>query len=208
MNLELSVTNILVLVTCLVSYSCFQNPELKSRLLHYPYQEKRSGEFYRWISSGFIHGDGMHLLFNMIVLYQFGNLAEKFYVLEYGEIIGRNLYLLVYLATILFADIPSYLKHKDNPRYSSLGASGGTSGIMIIYCMYAPWAMFAFPPIPAILFAILFIFYSSFASKRAASDGIDHQAHFWGAMFGIATTLVFLPRLGPIFIDQLFSILN
>jgi len=171
------------------------NRELFNNLRHYPYQEARTGQYYRWLSSGFVHGSAMHLIINMYVLFQFGNMLEIEYVDWFGEIWGRNLFLLMYLATIVAADIPTFIKHKDNPRFSSIGASGATSGILLVFCMLMPWEWLLFPPLPYIVFGILFVGYSVYAGKQAQSGGIDHDAHLWGAIFGVLITIGLKPDL-------------
>lgn len=199
----LSITNVIVAITCLVSYLSLNNPQLFNKLKHYPYEESRNGEYYRWLSSGFVHGSMMHLLINMYVLYQFGNALEKYYIRWFGETLGRNLYLLMYLTTIVAADIPTYFKHRNNPRFGSIGASGATSGILLVFCLLRPWEWLLFPPLPYIVFGILFIGYSAYAGKQARSGGIDHDAHLWGAIFGLLITIGLKPSLITDFIYKI-----
>jgi len=198
----LSVTNVIVGLTVLVSYMSLNNRELFDKLKHYPYQESRTGQYYRWLSSGFVHGSMMHLIINMYVLYQFGNLLEQYYMLWFPRL-GKILFLFMYLATVIAADIPTFLKHKDNPRFSSIGASGATSGILLVFCMLRPWEWLLFPPVPYIVFGVLFVGYSVYAGKQAKSGGIDHDAHLWGAIFGLLITIGLKPELVTDFIYKI-----
>ena len=200
----LTITYLLMGVTCLVSYMAFNNRNLFDQLKHNPYTEHRDKSYYRLISSGFVHGDMMHLLINMYVLYIFGNTVESYFLGVYGVTIGRIIFLAVYLIAIIIGDLPSFFKHKDNFGYSAIGASGATSAIVFMYCILNPWSwlgLFFIIPIPAIIFAVLYLVYSSWASKNSR-DNIGHDAHFWGAIAGVV--LMFgtnLSLLGTFFSD-------
>lgn len=192
----LTITYLLIGVTCLVSYISFNNRNLFDQLKHYPYVEHRDKSYYRLISSGFVHGDFMHLLINMYVLYIFGEKIEQYFLGQYGVTVGRIMFLAIYLLAIVIGDLPSYFKHKDNQGYSAIGASGATSAIVFMYCILYPWSwlgLFFIIPIPAIIFAVLYLFYSSWASKNSR-DNIGHDAHFWGAIAGVV--LMFGTNLG------------
>lgn len=201
--MEITITNILVGITCIVSYYALNNRAFFDQLKHHPYQESRTGEYYRWLTSGFLHGSFGHLFINMYVLYTFGNFVESLYGQMFGDIWGKNLFLLMYLFTVVAADIPTFLKHRDNPRFASIGASGATSGIVLIFCLDDPWQMFLFPPVPAVVFAILYLGYSTYASMQAKSGGIDHDAHLWGALCGLAVTIAMKPSLLNLFYERL-----
>ncbi len=205
--MDINLTNILVLLTGLISYMAFNNRELFNRLKHYPYQEHREKEYYRMLSSGFVHGSMTHLLINLFVFYQFGGYVESYFVLHHGLVLGRVLYLLVYLGIIVLADVASYYKHKDNPSYASIGASGGVSGIIFIFCFLNPWSMlglYFIIPIPAIIFAVLYLYYSSWASKNS-NDNIDHDAHFYGAILGILMLVVLIPSSIKQFLSKIIE---
>lgn len=206
--MNITITLIIVVVTCVVSYFSFQNRTLFDQLKHYPVIEAQEKQFYRLLSSGFVHGSMMHLAINMYVLYTFGTQVENVFVQIFGSM-GKLLYLVMYLLTIFAADIPSYFKHKNNPSFASIGASGAVSGIVFIYIMFFPWAGLTIFPlfflsIPAFILGILYLVYSSWASTNR-SDGIDHSAHFYGAVFGVLFMVVIRPQTLPYFIDQLMS---
>ncbi|MDF1698110.1 MAG: rhomboid family intramembrane serine protease [Saprospiraceae bacterium] len=204
----MNITILIIIVTCIVSYLCFEDRSLFNKLMHHPVSEVNRGEWYRLVSSGFVHADFMHLGFNMYVLYGFGSTVEKLFLAQYGVIAGRFIYLLLYLVIIIVADIPSLIKHKNNNYYSSIGASGAVSGILFIAILFNPWGMLLFMfvlPIPAIILGILYLVYSSWASKNAR-DKIAHDAHFYGAIAGIVFALVLLPNLLNIFINRLLMV--
>ena len=202
-------TVIIIILTVLVSWQAFNNPELKGKLLFVPSAVKEQGEFYRFLTHGFIHADFQHLLFNMYALYIFGTSVE-FVFSEYlfGPMIGKVAYLLFYLIAIVAASIPDYLRHQDNRMYASLGASGGVAAIIWPYVMLDPWNWFIFPPLPAILLGIGYIAYSHYADKQGQSN-VGHNAHLWGAIFGLVAytvlVLAFEPALMQYFLQELMT---
>jgi len=203
----MTVTILIIIVTCLVSYKGFTDRSFFERLKHHPVSEANNGEWYRMVSSGFLHADWMHLGINMYVLYEFGSLVETLYLDQYGEIAGRGIFLLLYILMIILADIPSFIKHRNNRYYGAIGASGAVSGILFIFILFLPWAelrLYFAIPIPAIIFGVLYLGYSSWASKKA-NDNIGHDAHFYGALAGMALTAILIPRTLGVFIDQFMN---
>lgn len=182
----------------MVSIPAFTNRQLFDQFKHHPYTEKREKQYYRWLTSGFLHGSWMHLAFNMYVLYGFGGIVEYEYQNIFGRSQGSILFLLMYLVTIVLADTPTYFKHQDNPSYSAIGASGGVSGVLFAFILFDPWNSIQFIfvpiPIPAIVFGVLYLIYESWAAKNSR-DNIGHDAHFWGAIAGFLITIVFKPSI-------------
>ena len=203
----MSVTLALVIITGLISYQAFTNPAMKAKLLHRPVEEHRDKEYYRLLTHGFIHADWTHLLINMYVLYMFGEMVERYFTHSMGGMKGRMAYLFMYLATIVAASLYTHFKHKNNPYYAALGASGATSGIMFAFALFDPWAillLFFILPCPAIVAAVLYLVYSSWASKNSR-DNIGHDAHFWGAVFGFLFTIALNPPFFSQFVDRLVN---
>lgn len=204
---NITVTGIIIGITCLISYKAFSDQGFFRKLMHHPYSEHNNKEYYRLLSSGFLHGSLMHLLLNMYVLYEFGSVVERLFMLQLGELGGRVAYTALYVVTIVAANIPTHFKHKDWSGYSAIGASGAVSGILFAYVIFNPWSwlgiMFVIP-CPAIVFAILYLVYSSWASKNS-QDNIGHDAHFWGAIFGMAFTFVLDPSLIGQFIERVID---
>lgn len=192
----MSITLILVVMTGIISYQAFNNPSMKQQLLFYPVAVKEQGQLFRFLSHGFVHSNWTHLLVNMYVLYIFGEYCEFRFSLLFGEVGGRIAYLLFYLTAIIAASIPSYLRHQGNRYYRALGASGATSAIVFTYVLFNPWNWFLFPPLPAIIFGIAYLWYSNYMDKKGG-DNIGHNAHFWGAVYGLVFIVVSIFAINP-----------
>lgn len=193
---HLSVTIIIVILTFLISFIAFNKPGLIDKYRHYPYKEAK-GETYRFLTGGFLHANWLHLLINLFVLWQFGEIVETYYKLWFGDLMGALLFLLMYISCVMVANLFTFGKHRKNPYFSSIGASGAVSGIVFIYILIGPWQMlylYALIPIPAILAGLLFLWYSNWAGKKGG-DLIDHDAHYYGALYGILFTLLLKPSL-------------
>lgn len=209
----MSITIIIIVITCIVSYMAgltpqdrMRRPGLFDQLKHYPVAEKQGNEFYRLLSSGFLHGSWTHLMVNMYVLWTFGETIENQFMSTFGAS-GRIIYVVFYLSAIFVADIPSYFKHKDNPGFSSIGASGAVSAVLFVFIMFRPMdgLMFIFFPFfafPAIVLGIGYLIYSSWASKNSR-DNIDHSAHFAGAIYGIIFILALHPSVVTTFLSSI-----
>lgn len=201
----MTITLILIIVTCLVSYQAFNNPDMQYKLLHYPYQENISREYHRWLTACFVHGNWMHLAINMYVFYGFGEQVEYRFLEIFGPAIGRVNFLLLYLATAVMANVPTYYRHRHNQAFRSVGASGAVSGILFVFILFEPWAtlgLFFIIPVKAILAALLFLVYSSYAGRRS-NDMIDHEAHFYGAVFGFSFACALKPSLFGDFVQKI-----
>lgn len=202
MGLPFNHTVTIIIITLIVSLMAFNSPQLKARLIFWPPALQR-GQYDRFITHGFIHADGTHLLFNMITLFFFGSVIESFYR-QYFYDMG---FVLFYLGGIIFAILPSYFAHKNNAHWASLGASGAVSAVLFAYILFQPWKLIFvfFIPVPAIIFAVLYVSYTIWAGKRQ-NDNINHSAHLWGAAYGIIVTLLIEPRIFNHFLQQLMNI--
>jgi len=196
----ISLTLIIVAMTAIISYQAFSNRAMKDKLIFHPQTIKNGGasEFYRFLTHGFLHGDMGHLLINMYVLYVFGEMVvvRFMHAAYFGEFNGRIIYLVLYFGAIILSSIPQYFRHQNNGYYRALGASGGTSAIVFAYIIFRPWDWFIFPPLPGVLMAVAYLMYSSYMDKKGG-DNIGHNAHFWGAVFGFAFTLVMIMVMAP-----------
>jgi len=189
---HITVTLLIIVFTCLVSYQGFSNYNLINRWKHFPYQESRHKEWFRLLTSGFVHADWVHLLVNMYVLYSFGSMIESYILSWYGNAAGRILFLVVYLANIILANIPTTTRQMNNPGFSSIGASGAVSGLLFMYILLDPWAMFGLffvIPVPAVILGAGYLIYSSWAAKKGQGR-LDHSAHFAGAIAGMAMLIL------------------
>ncbi len=196
----MSFTVIIIVITAIVSFLAFNNEELRSKLLLWPNRMNSLTEYYRLLTCGFVHSDIMHLLFNMLTLYFFGEAVEYYY-----SAIGHgDLFPALYLSAIVASSMPSFTRQKKNYYYRSLGASGGVAAVVFAAIYFAPWSKIyiLILPVPGIIAAIAYLVYSAYMNKKGG-DGVAHDAHFWGAVYGFLFTLVFDPTHGRIFFEQL-----
>ena len=198
------ITYALIGITCLVSWLAFNNRKLADRLILWPPAIDKHRQYDRLVTYGFIHADFMHLLFNMMTLYFFGRQIE---VLMNG-LVGAWTYPAFYVSALVVSILPTYLKNQHNPNYLSLGASGAVSAVLFAFILFDPWSkLIIFPipvPIPAFLFAILYIGYSIWMDRRGGGN-VNHSAHLWGAAYGVLFTLVLEPRVFAHFTRTLFG---
>jgi membrane associated rhomboid family serine protease len=194
--MNISLTLAIILITCGISLFALSNPVILGNLIMNPYITNRRNQYYRFITSGFVHANYLHLGFNMLSLYFFGDIIEIW--------LGGFRFILLYIAAIVISDIPTYLKHKDNPGYNSLGASGGVSAIIFASILLHPmnWIIVYFIPVPAFLFGFIYLFYSYYMDRRS-NEQINHSAHFYGAVVGIVYTSILYPSLLPAFFTQI-----
>lgn len=198
----LSSNLIIIVLTCVVSYTAFNNSKLMDDWILSPFKAKRENQYYRYITYGFLHADGMHLLFNMITLYFFGRVMEGFYTAELGPF-G---YALFYLGGLVFSVLPSALKNDKDPRYATLGASGAVSAVLFAFILFQPWTtlLIFFVPCPAIIYAVLYVAYSIWLDKKGG-DNVNHSAHLWGAAYGVIATMIIQPDVLGHFVTQLMN---
>ena len=195
-------TLLLVGATVLVSWMAFNNRKLIERLLLWPPAIERQHQYDRLLTHGFVHADWQHLLFNMITLFFFGRAIESFF----ASYIGSLGFVLFYLSAILVAILPTWLRHRHDPRYRSLGASGAVSAVLFAYILVAPWSLIFvfFLPVPAILYAVFYVGYSVWMDRQG-TDNVNHSAHLWGAGYGLLFTLMMEPRVWNHFLTQLLN---
>lgn len=189
------VTWIIVGLTVLLSVAAFENSRLFGELLFEPFVINARGQWYRFITHAFIHANWPHLLVNMFVLYMFGRNVEP--MLEHlAGGASTVAYLALYLGAVLFSTVPSYRKHMHDPNYRAVGASGAVSAVLFAQILLLPTmpVRFMFFPyeLPAWLFGIIYLGYSWYMDKRGG-DNVAHDAHFYGAVYGI----VFMTALEP-----------
>jgi len=194
------VTLILLLLNVLVSgYALLQDESLIDRLGFRPVRIREQGEWYRFITAGFVHAGMAHLAFNLITLYFFGPLLERQ--------LGPLNFIVLYFGSELAAHALTYWFHRGNEDYNAVGASGAISGIVFAFCLFAPFEklyLFFAVPIPAILFAIGFVAVSIYAMNktRGRMGGIAHEAHLGGALGGVVLTILLEPRALQVFLSH------
>ncbi|MEI2430392.1 rhomboid family intramembrane serine protease [Lysobacter yananisis] len=196
------ITFVLIAVTVLVSWQAFEKRRLYERLVLWPPGVARFRQYDRLLTHGFVHGDWMHLLFNMITLYFFGRAVEG----VFAQLAGPGMFALFYLSAIVVAILPSYLRHRKDGGYVSLGASGAVSAVLFAFVLVDPWnwiIVFVIP-VPAVVYAIAYVGYSYWMDKRGG-DNINHNAHLSGAIYGLLFMLMMKPALFWFFLERLAS---
>lgn len=155
------------------------------RCLFRPYWLVRRRQYDTLLTSGLVHGDLAHLLFNMMTFW--------FFAFPLEVRIGRVAFAVLYLVALVVSDAGTYFKHRHDPRYASLGASGAISAVLFANIVYFPaQSLFIFPlpvPIPAPLFAAGYVAYSWYSARQARGH-INHDAHLGGALFGLLFVLL------------------
>lgn len=150
----------------------------------------KRGEQLRMVTSGFLHADFNHLLFNMLTLYFFAPVVVTY--------LGATYFVLIYVGALVVGSLLSFQFHKDEPYYSAIGASGAVTGVLYAAILLNPsmslYLFFIPIPIPAWLFGVAYLLYSIYG-MRAKKDNIGHDAHFGGAIAGYVLTLVFAPYI-------------
>ncbi len=199
-------TFIILAATILVSWRAFEQSALFEKLLHSPYRVKHQKQYYRVFSHMLVHADGIHLALNMFVFYSFGRVLESIFALNWGNVTGGLLFVALYALGGAAATLPSIRKHSDNYGYNSVGASGGVSALLMAYMILFPLNQIAFffIPMPAFIGVFVFFLLEHFM-KRNVRSNIAHDAHIWGALFGIAFIAVVVPNSIPRFISQVMT---
>ena len=200
----MTITLYILIATCIVSFLSFQNDEMRDRFMFNPFVIREQRQWYRFISSGFIHADWMHLLVNMFVLYMFGTVVEKYFNSVFDER-GPFNYLLLYFGGMAVSTIRTYHKNKFNSGYRALGASGAVSAVVFSYIVFNPLeklCLYGILCMPGIIFGVAYLVYCYYASKRGLGF-VNHDAHMWGALFGFFFTILLKPYLAIYFLKQL-----
>ncbi len=202
--MDISVTLVLIIGTCIFSIAAFSRPQMIARFIWSPYLAKQRNEWHRVLSSGFLHADYGHLAFNMIALYFFGGVIES--LLSPIHLVA------VLLVGIVVGNMVSYPKYSDTPYYKALGASGGVAAVLFCSIIFRPTQGIGliFIPgiyIPAFIFAPLYLIYSYYQGKRGM-DNIGHDAHLYGALSGVAYAFFANPSEALLFIDKIIHSIN
>ncbi len=199
-----SVSLLILGLTILVSGIAWQKPDLLERMTMSPYQISHHHEYWRFITSGFIHADFMHLFFNLFSFYFFGMQLEYVFSIIFPGF-GVQMFILFYVLGIVVADLPTYFKQKSNPNFHSLGASGAVSAVIFAGIMFFPTEkiyLFGILGIPGIIYAGLFTWYS-IAMDRRGRDFVNHSAHLYGGFFGVLFVSLTYPKVWITFTEQI-----
>lgn len=195
----MSVTLTLIAANVLVSLTAlYAIPQVFERGMLMPYRVVREHSWYELVSSGFIHAGLGHLFLNMFVLFFFGPVLESS--------IGQIQFFALYMSGLIVSSLPSIYQHKDNKDFATVGASGAVEsvlfGFILLYPLEPIYIMFIPIGIPALLFGVLFLVYSVYASKKEGR--INHEAHIAGALWGFIYLIIFVPNA----IDHFLSVIG
>jgi membrane associated rhomboid family serine protease len=184
----------ILIVIVVASVAGLLSPALLGHATLRPYLIARGTGYWRLLTSGFVHADIAHLAFNLITFYSFGFALER--------AIGTSRFVALYFCGLLISGIGTCIKHRNEPNYASLGASGAILAVLFASIVYFPHSrLLILPlpiPIPAPLFALLYLAFSYYSSRNSRGR-INHDAHIAGALTGIAFVAVTDPRaFGPL----------
>ncbi len=184
---EFGVTVLIMISVAAVSVVAFVSDTIKRALILNPYRVRR-GEVHRLLTAGWIHADVMHLATNLFVLFMFADRV----VAKFGPLI----FVAFYVSAVVVAFIPTTLRHMNQPRYNSLGASGAVAAVMFSAILLYPkmkMSLLILPiPVPGVVFGVLYMIYSVWRSYDVR-DNVNHSAHFSGALYGVIVTAVLAP---------------
>ncbi|TVQ87212.1 MAG: rhomboid family intramembrane serine protease [Bacteroidetes bacterium] len=203
----MNLTIIIIIITAATSIMAFQNAATFYKMKFNAYLINHNRQWYRFFTYALLHADWAHLLVNMFVLWSFGTLVEQLFSIHFGNI-ATIYFLLLYVGGVMFSTLPSYGKHKNNDFYNAVGASGAVSAVLFSSIIMYPQGSIVFlffpVPIPAWIFGILYLVYSAYMAKRG-SDNIGHDAHFWGAVYGVVFTIALNPSFVPEFFRNILG---
>jgi len=193
------VASVIFVFTIITSLYAFYDHSIYGKFMLHPYSVSKGQNVWTVITSGLIHADWMHLIFNMYTFLMFSFKLER--------LMGSWRFALLYIVALILSDLPTIFKYKDNFNYNSLGASGAISAVVFACILFDPLATYGIIFIPfvrvyAVIFGILYLVYCIYASRNSR-DGINHDAHFFGALTGLIFTIIFVPGILQNFIAML-----
>ena len=205
---HLNVALILIGLTACISMYAWSSRSLLESWIFSPYLVQTRQQWYRFLTSGFLHADFVHLAFNLLAFYSFSPAVLRVFAGEFGFNLGTVCFLLLYIGGIIVSDIPTFFRHRHDPGYRSLGASGGVSSVVFASVLFYPvvpnGGIIIFPipvEIQPFIFGFLYLAYSYYMGRRRG-DNINHDAHFYGALYGVLVGLVLVPQSAASFWEQ------
>ena len=189
-------TLVLIAMNVIASVFAFNNRDFFDRFCFWIGPIRQGEEWYRFVTSAFLHVNGLHLLINMYVLYMFGQILEAY--------VGSGGFLILYFASLLGGNLWEYADKHNEAGYRAVGASGATSGVITGFCLFFPFTMlYLFFAIPmwAIVFGVGFIVGSFILSQRDQTM-VAHGAHLGGALTGLVIAMLLRPEAWRQMIEQ------
>jgi membrane associated rhomboid family serine protease len=191
-----TITLFIILVTVIASIGALNNHRFMEQWVFKPHLiHHKPGEWYRFFTCGLLHADYVHLFVNIFVLYSFGSSVEKTYGHAFHRW-GPWLFALLYVSSIGFANIVTYYKERNNPGYSALGASGAVSAVLFTSILFSPFDeiyLYGLLKVKAVYIGVLYLIYSWYMGRQT-QDNVNHDAHFYGALYGIFFTISCRPQ--------------
>ena len=183
------ITVFLTLITVIFSYQGLQNKTFFDKYAFNIEGVLRYKEYYRLISSGFLHGSWWHLLFNLYALFSFGETLEM--------VIGGTNFLFIYFVSLIGGNVLSLYIHRFDSQYSAIGASGAVCGVIFASIVIFPdmeIGMFLMPfSLTSWMYGLLFVLISIYGIKSRMSN-IGHDAHLGGALLGMLVAIGLYPE--------------
>ena len=200
------ITLIIIIITAAVNIFCFRGTLAVDALKFNAYDTWHRKQWYRMLSYGLVHGSWGHLFFNMLTLYFFGTVVERYFQAAFGHSDGIVLYVILYVSALAVSTIGDLIKYRDVPGYSAVGASGAVSAVLFASILFEPRMgiyIYLIPiPVPGYIFAPLYLVYCWYMARKNI-DNIGHTAHFWGALYGLVFPLICRPEIFNHFLSQL-----
>jgi len=200
----MSVTLVIIVLTVAISFWAWQNPASFDKYAFYPSKVWKRKEYIRFFSSSLLHVSGMHLFFNMMTFFFFGPTVERYFDL-YSPGNGALYLGILYVTAMVVSELGTLFKYKDNSGFSSVGASGAVSAVLFSAIWFNPTSqiLVMFIPMPGFAFGAIYLLYTAYAAKNDYTGQINHDAHFYGSMWGVLYTLALIPATVAVFFDQL-----
>jgi membrane associated rhomboid family serine protease len=203
---QITANLLIIIVTVGMSLYAWSNQSVFHSWMMNPKAIDQNREYHRFITSGFIHADYMHLFFNMFTLYNFGGFIEQIFIQKFDNDprIGSIAYVIFYVVAIVVADLSTFIKHRKDSNYNSLGASGAVSAVIFGAILFVPTSTLTVLifPMPAFIFAGFYLAFTYYEMQRG-NGYVNHSAHWWGAVFGVIVMIAMYPEVVPSFIEQI-----
>lgn len=200
----MSATLLIIIITAIISIYAWNNQQFYGKWMFNPYLAWHRKEYFRFLTSGFVHANYIHLIINLLTFFFFAPHVEHIYERLYPGY-GMVLFGGLYFSAIILSEIPTLYRHKDQPGYNSVGASGGVAAVVFASILFKPLnkiCLYFMLCLPGFILGALFLVYSYYQSKRMA-DNINHDAHFYGAIYGIIYSIILYPDVITHFINEL-----
>jgi len=200
----MSISIILIVLTIGASYWVWQTPGAMEKYSFQPYRVSKYNEYYRFITSSLLHVNGMHLFFNMFTFFFFGRAVEADFD-QYSPGNGWLYLLLLYFTAMVVSEIGTLIKYKTDSKYSSIGASGAVAAVLFAGIWFHPTnqILVMFIPMPGFAFGAIYLIYTAYSAKSDFTGQINHDAHFYGSVWGVLFNLILFPSSLTYFFDSL-----